>query len=196
MPNPYKPHIEIAHAIWLSLVQPGDLVIDATCGNGHDTLYLAQIALKSPTGMLYGLDVQPDAIFKTRSLLETHLTSEALKRIKLIVGCHSQFPEEIVPNSIKLIVYNLGYLPGGVKSLTTSVDTTLKSLEHAMRLIQVGGLICITCYPGHEAGKEEEAALINFTATLNPRQWNCSHQRWVNRLNSPSLLLLGACQLS
>jgi hypothetical protein len=105
-------------------------------------------------------------------------------------SCHSKFPDEILPNSVKLIVYNLGYLPGGDKKLTTIANTTLQSIEKAHRLIQDGGMISITCYPGHPAGKEEESEIVRFSSTLDSQIWSCCHHRWTNRNNAPSLLLI------
>ena len=183
--------LDLAHSYWKAILSPGDLVIDATCGNGLDTLYLAGLIFKEgETGQLFAMDIQAIAIDKTRILLKDKLTSSALGRIHFLHASHIQFPSSIAPESVKLIVYNFGYLPGGDKTLTTLVNTSLESLRNALALLTAGGAISLTCYPGHEEGALEEKALLDFCADLDPRQWSCCHHRWVNRRRSPSLLFI------
>lgn len=89
-----------------------------------------------------------------------------------------------------LIVYNLGYLPGGDKTITTESSTTLESLQAAFPLIMPGGAISIACYPGHPSGKTEEENVMTFASSLDPQVWSCCHHRWLNRRNAPSLILI------
>jgi len=191
MPFPlFHSHLDFAHHYWKQLIQPDSLIIDATCGNGHDTLILTQLGLTDESGSLYGLDIQPQAISSTQELLKKHLSHLQYSRVKFFQQCHSSFPAEISPNSAHLIVYNLGYLPKGNKELTTMTTTTLLSLENAKKLLCEGGVLSITCYPGHAEGMNEEDALLNYFGTLNRNEWNCSHHRWINRQKGPSLLLI------
>lgn len=53
---------EAAKAAWASLVSPGDTVVDATCGNGHDTLALARLV--GPHGCVIALDIQVSAVLR------------------------------------------------------------------------------------------------------------------------------------
>jgi Putative rRNA methylase len=186
----FQSHLDLAHNYWQSCVTPGDIVIDATCGNGRDTLFLCKLALSSGDGHAYAMDIQSMAIEKTRKLLSENLEANLLNRIILTQGCHSQFPTEICESSVKLIVYNLGYLPGGEKSLTTFSPTTLKSLESAQTLLKKGGIISLTCYPGHPAGKIEEEHLLAYVSGLEPKAWSSCHHRWINRREAPSLIIL------
>lgn len=186
----FQSHLDLAHTYWTQLVQPGDLVIDATCGKGHDTLKLCQLALSGDKGKVYAFDIQLTAIETTRLHLMSSLTSEEWACVYLQQRCHASFPEEIEVKSVKLIVYNLGYLPGGDKTRTTQVDTTLRSLQQAQTLLQPGGAISITCYPGHLEGEKEQHALLQEIACLCPKEWSCCHYTWLNRTRAPSLLLL------
>jgi hypothetical protein len=186
----FRSHLDLAHQYWERLVKPGDLVIDATCGNGQDTLKLAQLAISSHAGQVYACDIQPQAIEQSRDYLTKHLSTQQLLRLEWRLGCHSTFPSEIPPNSVKLIVYNLGYLPGGDKNRTTQTQTSLESLFQAQQLIIPGGAISLTCYPGHAEGSLEEEAILRYASHLPPHEWNCCHHRWLNREKSPSLLLL------
>jgi hypothetical protein len=186
----FQAHIDTAHQYWKAIVMPGDAVIDATCGNGQDTLMLAQLTLTMTEGIVYAMDIQTQAIANTKQLLQKELTSQCFDRVRFILGCHSEFPVEIEPNSIKLIVYNLGYLPRSDKTITTMVQSSLNSIKQAQNLIMPGGAISITCYPGHAEGKREEESLLSYVSTLDPTQWVCSYQRWINRQNAPTLIIL------
>ncbi|MBA3722409.1 MAG: class I SAM-dependent methyltransferase [Parachlamydiaceae bacterium] len=186
----FQSHLDLTHQYWKKLIQQGDSVIDATCGNGKDTLCLAQLTLAEGKGIIYAMDIQKQALDSARHYLSMHLSPQQFLDIEFILGCHSQFPVEIKPLTIKLIVYNLGYLPGGDKKQTTQMESTLKSLESAKNLIAPGGVLCITCYPGHDAGAIEEEGLMIFAANLPNTEWSCCHHRWLNREKSPSLLLL------
>jgi hypothetical protein len=187
----FQTPLDLAHTYWQRLLKPGDHVVDATCGNGHDTLFLVHLLSQfSPQGFVTALDTQLQAIENTRHILSTHISNDFLDHVSLHQQCHSVFPTYLEKGSVALIVYNLGYLPGGDKALTTSSSTTQSSLAAALSLIKPGGAISITCYPGHEAGKLEEDMVLNFAASLNPQEWSACHHVWLNRRQAPSLVLL------
>jgi SAM-dependent methyltransferase len=175
--------VKYAHHLWEKLVKPGDLVVDATCGNGKDTLVLARLI--GETGTLIGLDIQEAALTQTRTLLEKELPRKQLDRISLLLQSHETFPS--LAEKPKLIVYNLGYLPGGDKKITTEAETTLKSLKESLLLVGEGGAISLACYPGHDEGLREELALLEWMAHLPPSEWSVSLHRCLNRHRSPFL---------
>lgn len=181
----FHSHLDLAHHYWKRLVREDDLLIDATCGNGHDALCLAKLKPK----LLYAIDIQPQALASAQGLL-SQLTADERAHVKFIEGSHVRFPEEIAPETVKLCVYNLGYLPGGDKSLTTLANTSVQSLEAALKLIMPGGAISVMCYPGHPEGKREQEWILEFAQGLDPKQWSCCHHRWMNRDKAPSLLLM------
>lgn len=170
--------LTLTHKEWKKHLKRGDRAIDATCGNGHDTLVLSKLNLSH----LYVFDIQERALKATKKRLGIQ------SNISYHLGCHSTFSG--VENAVNLIVYNLGYLPGGNKSLTTQTQTTLKSLEKGLILLAPGGLISMTLYPGHPEGKREEEALLAHVAFFSPRKFQVSHYRALNRSNAPSLLLI------
>lgn len=182
----------LAHLYWKLLLRPGDTVIDATCGNGKDTLFLAQIVLENETdqGMVIGIDIQKKAIENTSDLLKKELTDSQFSKIQLFNCSHIDFPEIAPLNPVKLIVYNLGYLPGSDKTLTTQTPVTVESVSKALKIIAPQGAVCITCYPGHPEGAEEERALIKMFENLEPSQWDISYSKWLNREASPTLLFI------
>ena len=156
----HSPHLFLAHAYWKEHLQPGDIAIDATCGNGHDTLMLAQILLPDPASLLFALDLQQNAIDQTFSLLKRSIPLSHFTRVSLEQRCHCAIDRLPLPIPPRLIVYNLGYLPGGDKTITTQTATTLQSLQKAIHLLAPGGAISVTCYPGHPEGEKEEKAII------------------------------------
>lgn len=180
--------IDLAHHYWKKILSNEDWAIDATCGNGKDTLALAQMI--GSKGGIIGLDIQEIAIQNTRYLLESMLQKEQLPQIQLFTQSHASFPLEALDKPIRLIVYNLGYLPGGNKQITTLRSSTLESLRQALGLILEGGAISITCYPGHSEGEKELKDLLIFSTSLSTRDWNVCHHTWINRQKSPSLLII------
>ena len=183
-----SPHLLLAHSYWKSHLKPCDIVIDATCGNGHDTVFLAQLILENSNSLLIGLDLQQAALESTLQLLRHSLPDDYLSRILLQRICHSEIDRIPLPHPPRLIVYNLGYLPGGDKNLTTQTSTTLQSLQKALALLAPDGAISVTCYPGHAEGAREELAILNWAQTLPVNEWHVCHHRWINRPAAPSLL--------
>jgi hypothetical protein len=183
------PHISLAHAYWKSHLSPGDNAIDATCGNGYDTFALAKLLLSHPDSLLLGFDIQSSALEQTESLLKQSLPEEHLARVLFQRRCHSELDQVPLPHPPKLVVYNLGYLPGSDKSITTLTPSTLSSLEKATSLLAPEhGALSITCYPGHPEGKKEEDAIVQWAEKLPSHKWQVCHHRWLNRKASPSLL--------
>jgi hypothetical protein len=181
--------IHLAHFYWDLLLKEGDSALDATCGQGKDSLFLAKKILKKGNGRLVVMDIQKEALEKTRALLEEHVDQEALNQVQYIESCHSQI-DLASPNIFKLIVYNLGYLPGGNKELTTLLESSIQSFEKALQLLSVQGYLSITCYPGHPSGKVEKDGILLWAKSL-PKSFTCCHHQWVNRSDSsPSLLLI------
>lgn len=138
-------------------VKRNDLVIDATIGNGKDTVTLAKMVAD---GKVFGFDIQESAIQKTKEALE----KENLTNFELFQTGHEHMIEELkdYQNKISFIVFNLGYLPGGDKKVTTTVETTKKALENAEKLLNQKGKILITVYPGHEEGQRESEFLKKY----------------------------------
>lgn len=183
----YNSHLDLAHRLWARLLLPHSWVIDATCGNGKDTAFLAQHIGES--GGIIALDIQKEAIEQTKKEVAPSAP------LHLFHMSHETFPSLAYKHPIALILYNLGYLPGGDKEVTTQVSSTLKSVHEALLLLKPGGVLSITCYPGHPEGKREEEALLTLSKALHPRDFCVSHLVFSNRSLSPSLILIQKNQL-
>ncbi|MFU8892444.1 MAG: class I SAM-dependent methyltransferase [Luteolibacter sp.] len=141
----------LAHAFATQALAPGDLAVDATCGNGHDTLHLARLV--GPQGIVIAMDIQTSALEETRRRLELADLHDG--RVCFVQGCHTTLGAHAADASAALIVFNLGYLPGGDHALTTEAGTTAAALDAATQALRPGGLLMVTCYPGHPAGAHE-----------------------------------------
>ncbi|KAI9160534.1 hypothetical protein LWI28_009099 [Acer negundo] len=187
-----KKATEVAHLVWNHVVRKGDAVVDATCGNGYDTLAMLKlVADESGTGRVYGLDVQGEALVNTYSLLDETVNQAEKQLVKLFNICHSKI-EEVVPKDtfVRLVAFNLGYLPGGDKTVITKSETTLLALEAAERILIQGGLISMVVYVGHPGGREEFETVEAFACRLPVDQWICCKFQMLNRPLAPVLVFL------
>jgi tRNA G37 N-methylase Trm5 len=151
---------ELAHNAVRTVVETGETVIDATAGNGHDTLFLAQLV--GPTGKVFAFDVSLEAIASTRNRLEKY----RMTNVNLIHVDHINMEQYVAPG-IAAVMFNLGYLPGGDHTYTTNPSSTIIALRNACKLLRLGGMITICAYVGHPGGNEEVGAVMQFCMQLD-----------------------------
>lgn len=161
---------------WISrLVLPGDTVVDATAGNGHDTAFLARLV--GPGGKVHAFDIQEEALRSARERLrEEGLLTNA---VCFHLASHSRLAE-LVRGPVKAIMFNLGYLPGGDRNLITRTDSTLAALEQAVNLTAPNGILSVMCYPGHEGGNTEAAAVEQLLSRLPHHLWRTGKYQLLN----------------
>lgn len=136
------------------LIAAGDNVIDATAGNGHDTVFLAGCVGKS--GKVLAFDIQEAALDSARD----RVVAEGFSgRVEFIRKSHATMTDHAQAGSQAVVMFNLGYLPGEDHALTTERAETLMALSAAAALLRPGGLLSVICYPGHPAGAEEAEAV-------------------------------------
>lgn len=160
-------------------VKPGMTLIDATVGNGRDTEFLGEL-LKE--GVIHGYDIQKIALERGRSRLEKFTGITFIPHLK----SHHRMMEDL--READLVVFNLGYLPGGDKSLTTMEETTVKAMEAALQILKVGGLLAVACYPGHEEGMREKEGLLRFMESLNQKSYNVLYSSFINQRGNPPVV--------
>ncbi len=156
------------------VVRRGDAVIDATLGNGHDTLALARLV--GSTGRVWGFDVQESAVAHTTARLSAE---NLLDRCLLFQTGHENIAQ-IVTSPVRYVSFNLGWLPGGDKRITTRWVTTEAALKSALTLLLPLGVCTVCAYPGHAEGDHERTALEAYLSTLRPQDFNVLHQRFLN----------------
>lgn len=178
----------LAHEFASQALSPGDIAVDATCGNGHDTLYLARLV--GPQGTVVAIDVQADALDETRRRLESEGLTDG--RVRLVHACHTTIGDHIAPGSAALVIFNLGYLPGGDHTLTTRAETTPAALDAAALALRPGGLLMVTCYPGHPEGAREAESVGAWMKSAASRGVRVAHYAQPFTLNpAPVLWMAG-----
>ena len=182
---PPRPTV-LAQDLLRPMIRPGDLVIDATAGNGHDTVFLAECA--GEAGRVLAFDVQEAALTSARQRVES---AGFAKRVEFFHESHAEMGNHASTGSVAAIMFNLGYLPGEDHELTTEVDETLAALASAARLLRHGGVLSIVCYPGHPAGAIEATAVENWMNGLTPCGWRAARYGAVGTLRSAPFLLIG-----
>ncbi len=174
-----KRPLEMAHDFLAQVITKEDIVVDATMGNGHDTLFLAKLAKQ-----VYSFDIQKQALEKTsQRLLEAGLTS-----VELILQGHETVDQFV--REAKAGIFNLGYLPSADKSIITQPQTTIEALEKLCHLLVKGGRIAIMIYYGHEGGDIEKDAVMEFVSQLPQQEYTATIYRTLNQINNPPFLVM------
>jgi 16S rRNA C1402 N4-methylase RsmH len=165
-----RPLTDLAHEAWAPYLKRDSWAIDATAGNGFDTLFLARAL--APEGRVFAIDIQQVAIDATARRLEE---AQLLDGVTLIKGDHARIRDYLacgIRGRISLVCFNLGYLPTGDHALTTEPATTVAALHESLLLLSDGGALSVLAYRGHEGAMEEASAVENFFKHL-PRPWKC-----------------------
>jgi hypothetical protein len=160
--------LETAHDIVLRHLRPGGIAVDATLGNGHDTVFLAQCV--GDVGHVFGFDIQARALDNTRQRLQQQVLET---RATLFHVSHAEMLTYIpakLHGGIQVVMFNLGYLPGGDKNVITRTSSTLDALDAALGLLEEQGVITVLAYPGHTGGDRETEQLVDWCGSLDSRQ--------------------------
>jgi len=177
-----------AHNAISNFLSEGDVAIDATMGNGLDTLFLAKKIGKQ--GKLYSFDLQPSALLTT----EKRLKDEGLlHRVRLIQDNHDQLSSYLAADSISSIrcaMFNLGYLPGSDKTIQTELGATIEALNSVITLLKKPGVISVIAYTGHPGGRQEAEAVKEWACQLSKSDYHVTIQIPVTVKNSPPELIL------
>lgn len=176
---------EFTHFIWSGYLIEGMKVLDATVGNGQDAEFICKRIGKA--GTLEGIDIQNIAVEKSRE----RLTESGLSNFNLICIDHSEIESLYSSDTFDMAVYNLGYLPTTNKTITTTMQKTERSLNTALHLIKVGGVISVTVYPGHEEGRAESDWIQSWANHLNSKIYHVMKLVYMNQgKGAPYLILI------
>lgn len=156
-------------------VPPGGAALDATMGNGFDTLFLCELV--GERGRVYAFDVQPQALERTRSRLEEAGVAD---RARLILDGHQNAAIH-VREPLDAAAFNLGWLPGVEKKVTTRAETTLAALSSCLKLLKPGGLLTVCAYPGHPEGARELQALLDWARALDGKSCQALVRAYLNQ---------------
>lgn len=174
-----KRPIEMSHEFLSEILNKESILIDATVGNGNDTLFFAPKVAK-----VYAFDIQEEAIESSRQKLEL----AEITNVDLILDGHEHLDAYV--DQIDLAIFNLGYLPRADKTIITKPRTTLMALEKAITRLKIGGRIAIMVYYGHEGGDREKDALFDYLEKLNQNMLTVMTYQAINQINTPPFLLM------
>ena len=163
---------------------PGDVAVDFTMGNGHDTEFLSKTV--GPTGHVYAFDIQAAALASTRAHLKE---TGCPDNYTLIQASHHRLTE-FLPGPFKAGMFNLGWLPGGDKSITTLRTTTLPALQAGIERLLPDGIILLAVYPGHAEGDAEGVEVEQYLSGLSRYRVCCTKVRIVNSPTSPYFFVI------
>ncbi|XMB85684.1 class I SAM-dependent methyltransferase [Mycoplasmatota bacterium WC44] len=169
--------IPFVHKVIEEHIKPSSTVVDATCGNGNDTLFLSNLVTE---GTIYAFDIQAKAIENTTNLVKSD-------NVNVIHDTHEDIKNYI--KQVDLVLFNLGFLPNHDKSITTNYKSTLKAIENSLEILNKNGLLIIVLYPGHTEGKIESEKVLEFTSQLN-NAYDVSKYEITNKINAPFVILV------
>lgn len=176
---------ELAWMLLRDAIHNGDLVIDATAGNGHDTAFLAECA--GPDGKVIAFDIQEEAI---RSAAARVASCGFSDRVEFHGSSHAAMSGHAKEGSVATIMFNLGYLPGADHEIATRTPETLRAIAQAVDLLKPGGILSIVCYPGHNGGDDEAAAVEEMLLALATHGWKLAKYSLPGTLNPAPFLMI------
>jgi predicted methyltransferase len=178
--------LPFTRSILEQVIQEGDTVVDATMGNGIDTLFLATRV--GPTGTVLAYDVQEAALAKTRQRLEQE---GCLGQTRLFLKGHETVAEELeqLNAPITAAMFNLGYRPGGDKDIVTQPATTIQALHALRQSLKKSGIITLVIYPGHDEGQLEKEALLHEISSWDQKDYHILQYQFINQKNDPPFLV-------
>ncbi|UII55283.1 methyltransferase domain-containing protein [Cytobacillus spongiae] len=168
-------------------VSRGDIVVDATLGNGHDALFLAQLV--GDSGRVYGFDIQEEALNHSMERLREH---QLLERVTFFQKGHEHVSNSIPPihhGRITGAIFNLGYLPGGDKTIVTKPDTTISAIDQLLEMMAPEGIIILVIYHGHIEGAVERDYLLRYVKGIDQKRAHVLQYQFINQKNNPPFIV-------
>ena len=90
-----KKPLAMAHDFLAQVITKDDIVVDATMGNGHDTLFLAKLAKQ-----VFAFDIQEQALEKTRQRIQ----EAGFTNVELILQGHETVDQYV--SDVKAAIFN------------------------------------------------------------------------------------------
>ncbi|MGG5317510.1 class I SAM-dependent methyltransferase [Enterococcus sp. AZ072] len=175
--------LRYSHTLLKEIIKPGDHVIDATMGNGNDTLFLAELV--GNDGQVYAFDIQEQALTKTEEKLGALIT-----RSSLFLAGHETIETTIAESQpIQAAIFNLGYLPSSDKKIITLPDTTKQAMKAILKRLSSGGRMILVIYYGHDGGNQEKNAVLDYCTNLPQENYSVLTYQFINQKNNPPILV-------
>lgn len=179
--------LQFAKSLLEKAIQPGDIAVDATLGNGHDSLFLAKLVGES--GKVYGFDIQEQAIMNSKA----RLAEQGLDDRTVFFHKGHEYIFDCVPlekhGAVKAAIFNLGYLPGSDKSIVTKPDTTISAIKQLLEILAPEGIIILVIYHGHPEGAVERDELMQYVQSIDQMQARVLLYQFLNQQNYPPFIV-------
>jgi tRNA G37 N-methylase Trm5 len=175
-----KKVIPFVHNKLKEIVTTDDYVVDGTCGNGYDTLFLARIARK-----VYAFDVQELAIENTKERLERN----RIHNVQMVFDSHENV-DQYVEENLKAALFNLGHLPGSDKRVATSGPSTINAIKKIQKKLVPGGMIALVVYVGKYGSEEESNELLDFVQSLPYDEYHIIKYCYLNKEKAPYVIIM------
>lgn len=178
--------LQFSHHLIEEAVNKGETVIDATCGNGHDTVFLSKVV--GENGHVFGFDIQDQAIQHTQQELERNKVTNAT----IIKDSHSNAIHHLTVDQLTSLggaVFNLGYLPGSDKGIVTKSETTILAIEGILTHLKENGVVVLVVYHGHAGGDTEKRNIMEYVHQLDQKQYSVLYYGFINQKNSPPFII-------
>lgn len=176
--------VKLAQQLLINKLNTAQCVVDATAGNGKDTLFLAKYSCDNV--IIWAFDIQQVAILKTKQLLDIH---NLTNKVNLVVDSHINITSYI-NMQIDVAMFNLGYLPNSEHSIATEYHSTIVALQQVLSLLSVGGVVSLVAYPGHEQGYYEQQAVQEFLGSLPAKLFTVGCWSMINHVNNSPILYI------
>ena len=171
--------LDYAHLLLKQYISLDDVVVDATMGNGYDTLFLSRICKK-----VYAFDIQEKAVIETKKKLFEH----QIENVELVLDTHEHINQYVT--HYKAIIFNLGYLPHGDKSITTRTESTIPAITTTLPHLLLDGFMQLVVYTGHAEGKNESKSLEAFLSGLDSEKYKVIKVELPYQDNNPPYIFM------
>lgn len=169
--------LEFSHHLLEKKLTKDDLSIDMTAGNGNDTLFLAGLSRH-----VYAFDVQSEAIKACKE------KTKGFNNITFLLDSHENV-KKYVKEEVSGVIFNLGYLPNGDKSITTKSSSTKFAIKEVLSILKCGGICVICLYPGHPEGKKESIEVVEMVKELDQHEFDVLKYEFINQIHEPPFLI-------
>lgn len=179
--------LPFARTLLTKAISPGDTVVDGTLGNGHDSAFLCQLVGEG--GHVFGFDIQKTAVLNSMKRMEENNFQQ---RVTFFQKGHEHIAESIPQahhGKITAAIFNLGYLPGGDKSIVTKPETTISAIEQLLSIMAPEGIIVLVIYHGHPEGAVERDTLLDYTSNIDQKKAHVLQYRFINQVNNPPFII-------
>ena len=176
--------LDLQKQLILSHLGEGDVAVDFTMGNGYDTEFLSKTVGES--GRVFAFDIQEQAVASTAA----HLREAGCPENYTLIHDSHHKVKDYVKGPIKAGMFNLGYLPGGDKSITTMRVTTMPAIEAAIDLLGPKSILSVAIYPGHEEGDAEGKMVSEYLSTLDRFRVSVAQIKIINSPTSPYFMVV------